>query len=124
MDTTPDILALFLSALLCGLTGTGLAVLVLASPLPGWIPRKPFVCRTCLSGWGSIGAAFWLVPPIGLHTSARSVDDFLCCWLLLALAGTGLAHLLFGLADSGPTKKSADLPLPTFEPPNSTNTQT
>jgi hypothetical protein len=101
-------------SVLAGLAGTGVAVLVAASPIPRWIPTKPFICRTCLSGWGSIwvslgllvvegNAPEWAVP----EASIASWGPWIL-WLALSLAGTGLAHVLMGIVD----RPGAPLPLP------------
>lgn len=95
-------------AVIGGLAGVGVAVLVAASPLPTWIPHKPFVCRTCLSGWGSIGATGALLVLAGCPPTVANGFG----WLVAALGGTGVAHYLLGRADRAAA--GADPPLPTF----------
>lgn len=94
-----NIVDLLLAAILSGAAGVGFAVLVQTSPL-GRIPRKPFSCRTCLSGWGSIGVSWFLLGVSGVWFVERPAC-FVFSWFLLSLAGTGIAHVLFNIAGGG-----------------------
>jgi len=72
----------------------GFTLLVQTSPL-GRYPFKPFSCRVCLSGWGSIIAA-------GLVLTAHGPPDAvdLAIWYALSCYGTGAARLIFSAADA------------------------
>jgi len=100
---------LLVIAALAALGGVGFAVLVQASPL-GLLPFKPFACRTCLSGWGSIATCAVLL--LAQHPDGGGVIATLCLWATLSFAGTGGAHLLMGIAD-GPG--GGDLQAPLFD---------
>lgn len=116
------LLDLALAGLISGAAGTGFAVLMQASPF-GRIPRKPFSCRTCLSGWGSIGVSWFLIPPIGVGgtITAGSLPDFLFAWFVLSLVGAGIAHVLLstGAASAASAAPAAALLPDFFDPANS-----
>jgi len=86
------------TVLLTALAGVGFALIVQTSPL-GRIPKKPFSCRVCASGWGAILASALLLAPGGLFTSWpwQDMTPYMT-WALVSFAGIGLAHLVFGLA--------------------------
>lgn len=81
-------LSLLVVAALTPLGGVGFTLLVQTSPL-GRIAHKPFSCRVCLSGWGSIATA-----------GALLLAHPLATWFALALVGTGAARVAFALAEA------------------------
>lgn len=93
-------------ALISGAAGTGFALLVIASPL-GRLKFKPFSCKTCLSGWGAIGASGVL-----LHLLHPHVNTEIGMWVVLSLAGTGVAHLFLRDTSSTPVPSEVLPPEP------------
>lgn len=81
-------------AALLPFAAVGFTLLVQTSPL-GRVPHKPFACRVCLSGWGSIGVAGAMLSAFGGHTVVDGV-----IWMALSLYGTGAARVIFSLADA------------------------
>lgn len=75
--------------------GVGFALLVQTSPL-GLIPHKPFTCRVCLSGWGSIVVAGALLQAAAQPINAR----FFLLWGALTFVGTGAARVIFTLSEA------------------------
>lgn len=110
------LLDIVLITVLAAFAGVGVAALNSASPSGLWL-FKPFSCRTCMSGWGAIGAAGILLAMQGLPGLQPTQAAFLAptllpdliLWAVLAFAGTGGAHLILGLAEG-----SADPIMPDF----------
>lgn len=99
LDQLLAVLIYLVIAVLAGVTGAGFALIIRTSPL-GAIDKKPFACRTCLSGWGAIAAVFFLLPvpppmPIGVFAApADPAISLAILWCLLSFAGIGVAALI------------------------------
>lgn len=97
----------------------GFTLLVQTSPL-GRYTFKPFSCRVCLSGWGSILTAVLVLAAHGQWNQGGPTDADLAIWFALSCYGTGAARVIFSAADAlqasadraSPISFPSDIPAP------------
>jgi len=108
-----DVLSALLLGVLAGIAGAGFALIIQTSPL-GRLTFKPFSCRTCCSGWGSIGFLLLAFGEPLRHAADVGTFVALCVsWAALSFVGIGVAHLLLGLSDGGSSTAMPDFDAPT-----------
>jgi hypothetical protein len=102
-------------SILAGFAGVGVSAINSASPSGLWA-FKPFSCRTCMSGWGAILSSGVLLGWAGVPGLKLTQQAFLeptlpmdmLIWCFVSFAGTGIAHLVLGLAEPGETPLPPD----------------